>query len=76
MTTEYRQAVKFEARNPCILDHNNIKSAVGTTEDFFCRAYGTLIYFKTFFTGIPHYVLHTCLLSAAPNGADFFCYEL
>ena len=20
--------------------------------------------------GIPHYVLHTCLLSVAPNGAD------
>ena len=32
-TTEYRQAVECEARNPCILDQNDIKSAVGTTEN-------------------------------------------
>ena len=34
MTTEYRQAVECEARNPCIHDHDDIKSAEGTTEDF------------------------------------------
>ena len=34
VTTEYRQAVECEARNPCIHDRNDIKSAVGTTEMF------------------------------------------
>ena len=34
VTTEYRQAVECEARNPCIHDHDDIKSAEGTTEDF------------------------------------------
>ena len=34
VTTEYRQAVECVARNPCIHDHDDIKSAEGTTEDF------------------------------------------
>ena len=32
--TDNRQVVECEARNPCIYVHNDIKSAVGTTEDF------------------------------------------
>ena len=35
VTTEYRQAVECEARNPCFHDQNDIKSAEGTTEVFF-----------------------------------------
>ena len=58
VTTEYRQAVKCEARNPCIHDQNDIKSAEGTTEVFFCRTFSALICFKPFLAGIPHCVLH------------------
>ena len=36
----------------------DIKSAEGTTEVFFCRTFGALICFKTFLAGIPHCVLH------------------
>ena len=33
VTIEYRQAVECEARNPCIYDQTDIKSAEGTTEN-------------------------------------------
>ena len=49
VTTVSRQAVKCEARNPCIHDHDNIKSAEGTTEVFFCRTFGALIFFAILF---------------------------
>ena len=48
VTTVPRQAVECEARNPCIHDHEDIKSAEGTTEKLFCRTFGALIFFKTF----------------------------
>ena len=35
VTIEYKQAVECEARNPCIYDQTDIKSAVGTTETEF-----------------------------------------
>ena len=57
-TTEYRQAVECIARNPCIHDHNDIKSAEGTTEGCFCRTFGALIFLQSYFAGIPHCVLH------------------
>ena len=57
-TTEYRQAVECIARNPCIHDHNDIKSAEGTTEVCFCRTFGALIFLQSYFAGIPHCVLH------------------
>ena len=49
VTTDNRQAVECEARNPCIHDHNDIKSAEGTTEVFFCRTFGALIFFAILF---------------------------
>ena len=58
VTTVSRQAVKCEARNPCIHDHDNIKSAEGTTEVFFCRTFGALIFLQSYSAGIPHCVLH------------------
>ena len=58
VTTEYRQAVKCVARSPCIHDHDDIKSAEGTTEVFFCRTFGALISLQSYFAGIPHCVLH------------------
>ena len=67
VTTDNRQAVECEAWSPCIHNHDDIKSAEGTTEVFFCRTYGALIYRKHHFAGIPHFVLHTCLLSVAPT---------
>ena len=76
MTTEYRQAVECEARNPCIHDRNDIKSAEGTTEKKkkFCRTYGAMIYRKHHFAGIPHFVLHTCLYSVAPTELIWMLY--
>ena len=58
VTTVSRQAVKCEARNPCIHDHDNIKSAEGTTKVFFCRTFGALIFLQSYSAGIPHCVLH------------------
>ena len=57
-TTEYRQEVECVARNPCIHDHDDIKSAEGTTEMFFCRAFSTLMFLQSYFAGISHCVLH------------------
>ena len=48
VTTANRQAVECEARNPCIHNHDDIKSAEGTTEVLFCRAFSTLIYWISF----------------------------
>ena len=58
VTTVSRQAVECEARNPCIHDHNNIKSAEGTTEAFFCRTFGALMFLQSYFAEISHCVLH------------------
>ena len=58
VTTVSRQAVECEARNPCIHDHNDIKSAEGTTEAFFCRTFGALMFLQSYFAGISHCVLH------------------
>ena len=66
VTTEYRQAVECEARNPCIHDHNDIKNAEGTTEVFFCRAFSTLIFLQSYFAGIPHCVLHDLPIVCRP----------
>ena len=73
VTTEYRQAVECEARNPCIHDHNDIKSAEGTTEVFFCRAFGTLIFYNLILQGFRTACFITCLLSVVLTG--LFCYE-
>ena len=50
-TTEYRQAVECEARNPCEMMFVINQSAVGATEkkQRFCRAYGTFIVYGSLF---------------------------
>ena len=52
-TKEYRQAVECEARNPCIHDQNDIKSAVGTTETEF------LSYLRHSDFGVIHFCRHS-----------------
>ena len=69
VTTVPRQAVECEARNPCIHDHEDIKSAEGTTEKLFCRTFGALIFLKLFFAGIPHFVLHHLPIVCRSYGA-------
>ena len=75
VTTVPRQAVECEARNPCIHDHEDIKSAEGTTENLFCRTFGVLIFLKLFFAGIPRTLCSiTCLLSVAPTELIWMLY--
>ena len=74
VTAVFRQAVECEARNPCIHDRNDIKSAEGTTEVLFCRAFSTLIYWISFLQAFRTACFITCLLSVAPTEL-FFCYE-
>ena len=74
VTTVSRQAVECEARNPCIHDHDNIKNAEGTTEGFFCRTFGALIFFAILFCR------DSALRASSPawklsSLQDFFCCE-
>ena len=71
VTTEYRQAVECEARNPCIHDHNDIKNAEGTTEVFFCRTFGALIFYNLILQGFRTACFITCLLSVVLTGLFF-----
>ena len=69
VTTDNRQAGECEARNPCIHDHNDIKkSAEGTTEKHFCRAFGTLIFYNLILQGFRTACFITCLLSVVLTG--------
>ena len=54
-TSVPRQAVECEARNPCIHDQNDIKSAVGTTESVF------LSYLRHSDFGVIHFCRHSAL---------------
>ena len=71
MTTVFRQAVECEARNPCIHDHDDIKSAEGTTEVFFCRTFGALIFLQSYLQGFRTACFITCLGTVVLTGLFF-----